>query len=63
MLRALRILLQAVLFFFLLGAVVAIGSPETGVLEKLVLALLIAGLVWIAVQVRHLGDTHGPRST
>jgi hypothetical protein len=63
MLRALRIVLQAVLFFFLLGAVIAIGSPETGVLEKLVLALLIAGLVWIAVLVRHIGDTHGPRST
>jgi hypothetical protein len=63
MLRALRILLQAVLFFVLLGAVVAIGSAETGVVEKLLLALLIAGLVWIAVQVRHIGDTHGPRST
>jgi hypothetical protein len=63
MLRALRILLQAVLFFFLLGAVIALGSAETGVVEKLVLALLIAGLVWIAVQVRHIGDTHGPRST
>jgi hypothetical protein len=63
MLRALRIVLQALLFFFILGAVMAIGSPETGVLEKLVLALFIAGLVWIAVLVRHLGDTHGPRST
>jgi hypothetical protein len=63
MLRALRIVLQAVLFFFILGAVVAIGSPETGVVEKLVLALFIAGLVWVAVLVRHLGDAHGPRST
>jgi hypothetical protein len=63
MLRALRILLEAVVFFFILGAVIAIGSPETSVVVKLLLALLIAGLVWIAVQVRHLGDTHGPRST
>jgi hypothetical protein len=63
MLKVLRIVLQAVLFFFLLGAVIAIGSPETGLVEKVVLALLIAGLVWIAVQVRHIGDTHGPRST
>ena len=63
MLRALRIVLQAVLFFLLLGAVIAIGSQETGPLEKVVLALLIAGLVWVAVQVSHIGDRHGPRST
>jgi hypothetical protein len=63
MLKALRIVLQAVLFFFLLGAVIAIGSPETGLVEKVLLAVLIAGLVWIAVQVRHFGDPHGPRST
>ena len=63
MLRALRIVLQAVLFFFLLGAVIAIGSPETGIVEKLLLALFIAGLVWVAVLVRHLGEPHDPRST
>ena len=63
MLRALRILLEAVLFFFILGAVIAIGSPETSLGVKLLLALLVAGLVWIAVLVRHMGDTHGPRST
>jgi ABC-type transport system involved in cytochrome c biogenesis permease component len=61
--RALRILLQAIVFFFLLAAVLAIGSPETGLVEKLVLALLAAGLVWIAVQLRHIGPPHGPRST
>jgi hypothetical protein len=63
MLRALRIVLQAVLFFFILGAVIAIGSAETGMVEKLVLVLFVAGLVWVAVLVRHIGDTHGPRST
>jgi hypothetical protein len=60
--RLVRILIQAVLFFLLLGVVVAIGSQETGVVEKLALAALGALLVWIAVQVRHLGDPHGPRS-
>jgi hypothetical protein len=61
--RAVRILLQAVLFFFLLGAVVAIGAPETGLLEKLAIAVFAGVLVWIAVQVRHLGHPHGPHST
>ena len=61
--RVLRILLQAILFFLLLGIVLAIGSPETGVVEKLALAAVAAGLVWIAVLVRHIGHPHGPRST
>ena len=60
--RLVRILIQAVLFFLLLGVVVAIGSQETGVVEKLAMAALGAVLVWIAVQVRHLGDPDGPRS-
>jgi hypothetical protein len=63
MLRAVRILLQAVLFFLLLGVVIAIGSAETGVVEKLAIAAFGALLVWVAVQVRHLGEPHGPRST
>jgi hypothetical protein len=62
--RALRILLQAIVFFFLLAAVMAIGSPETGVVEKVGLALIAGGLIWIAVQVRHIGHhPHGPHST
>ena len=61
--RVVRILLQAVLFFFLLGAVIAIAAPETGLLEKLAIAAFGGVLVWIAVQVRHLGHPHGPHST
>ena len=61
--RALRILLQAILFFLLLGIVIAIGSQETGTVEKLVLAALGAGLIWIAVLVRQIGHPHGPHST
>jgi hypothetical protein len=60
--RLVRILLQAVLFFLLLGAVIAIGAPETGLVEKLAIAAFGAVLIWLAVQVRHLGDTHGPHS-
>jgi hypothetical protein len=60
--RFVRIALQAVLFFLLLAAVMAIGAAETGVLEKLVIAVFAGGLVWLAVQVRRIGP-HGPHST
>jgi hypothetical protein len=39
-----------------------IGADETGVLEKLVLAVIAAGLIWVAFRVRHLGSPHGPHS-
>ena len=55
----LRIAIQATLFFLLLGVVVAISGSETSVLEKLLLAAFGALLIWIAVLVRHLGDSHG----
>jgi hypothetical protein len=64
--RYLRLALQAVLFFLLLGTVIAIGSSETGVVEKLVLAAFAGVLVWLAVLVRHLGThsaTRPPHST
>ena len=60
--RLLRIALEAVLFFLLLAAVLGIGADETGVLEKLVLAVIAAGLIWIAFRVRRLGSPHGPHS-
>jgi hypothetical protein len=55
MLRLLRIALQVVLFFLLLGVVVAIGTPETGPLEKAVLLAGGLGLVWVAAKLRGLG--------
>jgi hypothetical protein len=60
--RLLRLALQAVLFFLLLGAVMAIGAPETGVLEKVALVVIAAGLIWVAVRIRHFGSPHGPHS-
>jgi hypothetical protein len=53
--RQLRILLQVVLFFLLLGVVVGIGAQETGTVEKLVLVPIGLGLVWLAAKVRGLG--------
>jgi hypothetical protein len=55
MLGIVRIALQAVLFFLLLGVVLAIGEPNTGLVEKLVAAAFGAVLVWVAVRVRGLG--------
>ncbi len=55
MLGIVRIALQAVLFFLLLGVVLAIGEPNTGLVEKLVAGAFGAVLVWVAVRVRGLG--------
>ena len=55
MLRLLRLALQLVLFFLLLSLVVAVGSVQTGLVEKI--ALIAAGvvLVWLALHVRRIG--------
>jgi protein-S-isoprenylcysteine O-methyltransferase Ste14 len=50
--RLLRIALQIVLFFLLLGVVVGIGTPNTGGLEKAVLVAVGLGLVWLATRLR-----------
>jgi hypothetical protein len=54
MVRLLCLALQFVLFFLLLGVVVGVAAPETGVLEKGAFLLLGAGLVWLASRVRHI---------
>lgn len=55
MLRLLTISLQVVIFFLLLGAVIGVGSGDTGVVEKAVLVAGGLGLVWLAARVRDLG--------
>jgi hypothetical protein len=55
MIRLLRIAIQLVLFFFLLSLVVALGSADTGVVEKVVLVGAGALLVWLASRVRRIG--------
>lgn len=56
MLRALRFFLLVVIMFLVLGLIVAIGGPETGPLEKGVLAAVTLGLFAVAVPVRRLGS-------
>ena len=60
--RLLRLALQAVLFFFLLGAVIGIASEETGALEKIVLAAFAGVLIWLAALVRRIGGPSAPHS-
>ena len=55
MARLLRIALQVVLFFLLLSLAVAIGSGETGVVEKVALGAAAAVLIWLASRVRRIG--------
>ena len=55
MIVLLRRALQVVLFFLLLGLVVGLGSAETGVVEKGVLAVLAGVLIWVAARVRRIG--------
>ena len=55
MIRLLRLALQVVLFFLLLSLVVAVGSAQTGIVEKVVLIAAGAVLVWLASRVRRIG--------
>lgn len=54
-LRLLRLALLLVLFFWILGLIIAAGRPETGPIEDVVLALGIAGLFALGVPVRRIG--------
>jgi hypothetical protein len=55
MMRLLRFTLQVVLFFLLLSLVVAVGSAETGIVERVALIAAGAVLVWLASRVRRIG--------
>ena len=55
MLRLLRLALQLVLLFLLLSLVVAVGSAQTGLVEKVALTAAGVVLVWLASRVRRIG--------
>jgi hypothetical protein len=50
-----RIALQGVLFFLLLGVVMALGDSNVGLVEKLVVGAIGVLLLWVAYVVRRLG--------
>ncbi len=54
MILLIRIGLQIVLFFLLLGLIVGIASAETGSAEKIALAVVAALLIWAAALVRRI---------
>jgi hypothetical protein len=49
--RAARVLLTLVLAALVVSLVIALARPDTGVVEKAVLAALIAGCVFLAARV------------
>jgi hypothetical protein len=55
-LRLVRFALLVVLTFLVLGLVVALASPETGPIEKPVIAVAIVGLLAAGVPVRRIGS-------
>ncbi len=55
MLRLVRLVMLVVLLFWILGLVVAIGRPETGAVEDIVLAGIVLGLFALAVPVGRIG--------
>jgi len=54
-LRLVRMALLIVLFFLVLGLIVAVGSPETGPIEKPVLMVGIVGLLAASIPVHRIG--------
>ena len=55
MLRLARLVILVLLFFWILGLVVAIGRPETGPVEDIVLIGIVLGLFALAVPVGRIG--------
>lgn len=62
MLTLLRMALQVVLCFLLIGAVIAGASAPTGVVEQPALALMPAAIAWLAVLVDTIAASTAPRS-
>ncbi len=55
MLAIARIALQGVVFFLLLGVVMALGDSNVGLVEKLVAGAIGVLLIWLAFVIRRLG--------
>ncbi len=54
--RLVRVLLILVLAVFALLSIIGIATPETGVVEKVVLVALFVGCVFAAAQVTNLAS-------
>jgi hypothetical protein len=58
LLRLVRTVLLVVMTFLTIGLVVALGRPETGPIEKAVLAIIVVGVVAASSPVRRIGLVH-----
>ena len=56
LLRIVRMVLFVVMTFFTIGLVVALGRPETGPIEKAVLAVVVLGVIVASAPVRRIGS-------
>jgi hypothetical protein len=54
-LRVVRFALLLVLFFLVLGLVVAAGSSETGPIEKPILVVMAVGLLAASIPIHRIG--------
>ena len=54
-LRIVRFSLLLVLFFLVLGLIIAAGSPDTGPIEKPILAVMAVGLLGASISVHRIG--------
>jgi hypothetical protein len=59
LLRVVRIVLLVLMTFLTIGLVVALASKETGLIEKIVLAVLVCGVIAASAPVRRIGSVHG----
>lgn len=55
MLAIVRIALQGVLFFLLLGVAITLGDGNVGLVEKVVAGAIGVLLIWVASVVRRVG--------
>ena len=59
LLRIVRTVLLVVMTFLTIALVVALGRPETGPIEKAVLAVFVIGVIVASAPVRRIGSFHG----
>jgi len=59
LLRIVRLVLLVVMTFLTIGLVVALARPETGPIEKVVLAVVVTGVIAASAPIRRIGSVHG----
>jgi hypothetical protein len=57
MLRLLRLAILVAMTFVVLSLVIAIGTPETGPIEKVILGAAAIGIIVASAPVRRIGTT------